>query len=72
VLQVVGTLDFSLVGVLSSLAGPLAAAGISIFALSTYDTDYLLVKADVLEQAVTTLQEAGHLILTTRDHPDAT
>ncbi|MCK5430181.1 MAG: ACT domain-containing protein, partial [Anaerolineales bacterium] len=44
ILKVVGPLDFSLVGVLASLAVPLADAGVSIFALSTYDTDYILVK----------------------------
>ena len=43
-LKIEGPLDFSLVGILSSLASPLADAGISIFALSTYDTDYVLVK----------------------------
>ena len=44
VLMVEGPLDFSLTGVLASLTGPLAREGISVFALSTYDTDYLLVK----------------------------
>jgi hypothetical protein len=63
VLRVDGTLDFSLVGILASLTAPLAQAGVSIFALSTYDTDYLLVKVEAFEQAVATLQEAGHLII---------
>src|SRR5687768_14574932 len=45
-MRVAGTLDFSMVGVLSALAAPLAAAGVPIFVLSTYDTDYLLVRAD--------------------------
>lgn len=63
VLRVHGTLDFSLVGILASLTAPLAQAGVSIFALSTYDTDYLLVKVEAFEQAIATLQEAGHLIL---------
>src|SRR5262245_53634988 len=40
--RVDGTLDFSLTGVLASLATPLAAAGVSLFAISTYDTDYVL------------------------------
>ena len=61
-LKVLGPLDFSLVGILSSLAAPLAAAGISIFAISTYDTDYLLVKADRLDDALASLSEAGFAI----------
>ncbi|NTW03002.1 MAG: ACT domain-containing protein [Oscillochloris sp.] len=62
-LRVAGTLDFSLVGVLSALAAPLAAAGVSIFAVSTYDTDYLLVGVDDLDTAITTLQAAGHTLV---------
>jgi hypothetical protein len=45
-----------------NLALPLAAAAISIFAISTYDTDYLLVKADHLPEAVNVLREAGFAI----------
>lgn len=59
-LKVEGALDFGLTGILSSLAGSLAAAGISIFALSTYNTDYLLVKEENLARAVRTLRAAGH------------
>ncbi|NNJ10448.1 ACT domain-containing protein [Chloroflexales bacterium ZM16-3] len=59
-IRVAGTLDFSLVGVLASLAAPLAEAGVSIFAVSTYDTDYLLVRAADLETAVIALRSAGH------------
>jgi hypothetical protein len=59
-LQVHGPLDFSLVGVLASLALPLAQAGVSIFALSTYDTDYLLVRQADLERAAQALAQAGH------------
>lgn len=66
-LKVVGPLDFSLVGILASLALPLAEAGISIFALSTYDTDYVLVKEADLDKACQTLMEAGHNLL----RPDA-
>jgi hypothetical protein len=58
-LKVEGPLDFGLTGILASLAVPLAEAGISIFAISTYDTDILLVKADQLEKAVLTLKSAG-------------
>ena len=57
-----GTLDFSLVGVLSSLLTPLAEAGVSVFALSTFDTDYLLVRQGNLEQAVQALGAAGHAV----------
>jgi uncharacterized protein len=59
-LKVNGPLDFSLVGVLASLALPLAQDGVSIFALSTYDTDYLLVRQVELERAVRALTRAGH------------
>ncbi len=59
-LRVRGPLDFSAVGVLASLAGPLAAAGVSLFALSTYDTDYLLVRAADLERSLAALAAAGH------------
>lgn len=62
-LKVQGPLDFALVGVMASLTGPLAAAGVSLFALSTYDTDYLLVKAGNLAQAVDALESAGHTVV---------
>ncbi len=61
-LRVAGTIPFSVVGVLASLAAPLAEAGISVFALSTFDTDYLLVKATDYEKARKALQQAGHSI----------
>ena len=61
-LKVEGPLDFSLTGVLASLAGVLAEAGISIFAVSTFDTDYLLVKARDLDDAVVALSQARHLV----------
>ncbi len=56
-LQVEGPLDFSLTGVLSSLTAPLAEAGISVFAISTYNTDYFLVKQDKIEEALEILGE---------------
>ena len=62
-LRVAGTLEFHLTGILASLASPLAKAGISIFALSTFDTDYLLVKEDALEPALQALEAEGHEIL---------
>ncbi len=61
-LKVEGPLAFSLTGVLASLAQPLAEAAISIFVVSTYDTDYLLVKARDLDSAVADLAEAEHTI----------
>jgi uncharacterized protein len=59
-----GPLDFSLVGILASIAAPLAEAGISIFSISTFDTDYILVKEKTLEKAQAVLEEAGHQVLT--------
>lgn len=61
-LKVCGPLDFSLVGVLASLAQPLAEAGISIFAVSTYETDYILVRENDFEAAVSALRKAGHRV----------
>src|SRR5690349_13783061 len=61
-LRVAGPLDFTLVGVLASLASPLAAAGISTFAVSTYDTDYLLVREHDLAAAIRALCGAGHVV----------
>jgi uncharacterized protein len=55
-------MDFSMVGVLASLVGPLADAGISVFAVSTFDTDYLLVKELAWEQAKDVLVGAGHSV----------
>jgi hypothetical protein len=61
-LRVIGPLEFSQVGVLESLAEPLARSAISIFALSTYDTDYLLVPGKDLDAALSALSHAGHEI----------
>jgi hypothetical protein len=63
-LQVEGPLDFALTGVLASLAVPLAEAGVSIFAISTFDTDYVLVKEESLARAVNALRAAGHEVET--------
>jgi hypothetical protein len=61
-MHVEGTLAFALTGVLASLAGPLATAGISVFAVSTYDTDYLLVSNENLQEATEVLETAGHAV----------
>jgi len=60
--RVKGPLDFSLTGFLASLAGPLAEAGVSIFVISTYDTDYLLVAEHDLDLAIAALGRAGHTV----------
>lgn len=55
-----GTLDFSLTGILAGLSGVLAENGIPVFAVSTYNTDYILVKAENLGRAVRALKSAGY------------
>ena len=59
-LMVKGPLPFNLVGIIAGLSGTLANAGISIFALSTYDTDYIMVKQTDLDRALATLRRAGY------------
>ncbi|CCH34192.1 ACT domain-containing protein [Actinosynnema sp. NPDC047251] len=59
-LTVRGPLEFTLTGIMAALSGELAAAGVSLFALSTYDTDHLLVKNSDLARAVTALRSSGH------------
>ncbi len=59
-LRIEGSLDFSLVGVLARISAILAARGIAIFAVSTFDTDYILVKSDAFARAVEALSEAGY------------
>lgn len=61
-LKLEGPLDLSLTGVLASLLRPLADAGVPIFALSTYDTDYVLVRDGQLEDAIAALRQAGHRV----------
>ena len=61
-LQVAGPLDFGLTGVLAALAVPLAEAGVPIFAIATYDTDHVLVRAERLGDAVAALRAAGHRV----------
>ncbi|MFD2422591.1 ACT domain-containing protein [Amycolatopsis pigmentata] len=59
-LTVRGPLAFTLTGIMAALANELAAAGIALFALSTFDTDHVLVKAADLPRAAATLRAAGH------------
>jgi hypothetical protein len=59
-LKLEGPFPFSMTGVLASFVQPLAEAGIPIFALSTFDTDYVLIKRQDLEQAVLALAAARH------------
>jgi uncharacterized protein len=59
-LKVLGPLDTSMVGVMSSLSGALAAANISLLAISTFDTDYVLVRAAHLDAAIAAWRAAGH------------
>lgn len=63
ILKIQGLLDFSMTGVLASVSTILANQDISIFALSTYDTDYILVKEEQTENAVTALEKAGHKVV---------
>ena len=58
-----GTLDFSLTGILSKLSAVLAENGIGIFAVSTYDTDYILVKRENFQKALEALSRAGYGIV---------
>ena len=58
--RVEGLLDFGLVGVLASVAAPLAESEVGILAIATYDTDYVLVQGSQLDLAVTALRERGH------------
>jgi len=59
-LKVDGPLEFNAIGVVASLAQPLATAGVSIFVVSSYDTDYLLVKRESYEKTLGILRESGH------------
>ncbi|MBR6351542.1 MAG: ACT domain-containing protein [Firmicutes bacterium] len=59
--RIEGQLDFSLTGILSRISAVLADAGIGIFAVSTYNTDYVLVKARDLDRSVSSLKEAGYV-----------
>jgi len=59
-IKVLGPLDFSLTGILADISAVLAKAAVSIFAISTFDTDYVLVKSEKLQAAKEALQKAGY------------
>ena len=61
--RIEGVLDFSLIGILSKLSGILAANGISIFAVSTYNTDYILVKKENDARALSILAKEGYTVV---------
>ena len=61
--RIQGVLDFSLIGILSRISSLLAEAEIGIFAVSTYNTDYILTKKENFESALEVLRKAGYTIL---------
>ena len=61
--RIQGVLDFSLIGILSRLSGILADHGIGIFAVSTFNTDYILVKEENLERALAVLASEGYTVM---------
>jgi hypothetical protein len=67
-LRVAGPLGFGMTGILASLAGPLASSGVSIFVVSTYDTDYLLVQDRDLARGTDALSRAGHRVTGVTGH----
>ncbi|WP_020498386.1 ACT domain-containing protein [Sciscionella marina] len=66
-LTVHGPLEFSLTGIMAALSGALAEAGVSLFAVSTYDTDHILVKQSDLGRALEVLRTAGHEVTERND-----
>lgn len=62
-LRVAGPLPFTAVGILATLTAPLAAEGISVFTISTFDTDYLFVKSPDFHRTVAVLTRQGHQII---------
>jgi hypothetical protein len=62
ILKCEGPLDFALTGIMASIAEPLADAGVAIFPLATYDTDYVMVKDGQLDMAIQALISYGHVV----------
>ncbi len=69
-LEVAGPLDFGMVGVMAAITGCLARAAVSVFVLSTYDTDYVLVREQDLKTAVSSLAQDGYHVSESRSHHD--
>jgi len=65
-MRIEGKLGFELIGVLASVTAPLSKAELSIFAISTYDTDYLLIADEGLQKATEMLEAAGHTVRQSR------
>lgn len=61
--RIQGILDFSLIGILSAISGILAENEIGIFAISTFNTDYILTKAENFQRAIDVLSNAGYVIV---------
>ena len=61
--RIEGELDFSLIGILARICGIMAEKGIGVFALSTFNTDYILVKAERFDQALAALSDAGYELI---------
>ncbi len=61
--RIEGVLDFSLIGILSKISGILADNKIGIFAVSTYNTDYILVKKENFDKALAVLSDAGYEVV---------
>ncbi len=62
-IRIAGVLELALAGILAELSDTLAKAGIPIFAISTYNTDYILVKRNKLNSAITVLKGSGYLFI---------
>lgn len=62
-MRVTGVLDFALIGILAGLTALLAANRVGVFVVSTYDTDYILVRETDLSDAVAALEKGGHTFL---------
>jgi hypothetical protein len=62
-LEVLGPLDFTMTGILANISGVLAQQKISIFAISTFDTDYILVKENTMQAAITALRNDGYTVV---------
>jgi hypothetical protein len=62
-MRIEGVLDLQMTGVLSSLLTPLAEAGVNVFVMGTFDTDYVMVPERLLDRAVSLLKAEGHHIV---------